>query len=159
MRLSIPILLLAALISACVAPEYEPSPPPASVPAHPAKPAPAPAPQPPPAVPEMPAPPPAIQQPQLPPPPPPGSGATSALLQQGRQQAAAGEYALATASLERALRINPRDYSLWLELGRVRLAEGDRAQAGNMARRALSLAGNDPLRRAECEALIEAAGR
>jgi Flp pilus assembly protein TadD len=80
-------------------------------------------------------------------------------LKSGRQQAAAGDYAMATASLERALRINPRDAELWLELGRVKLAQGDRAQAESMARRALSLAGSDPQRRAECEALIDAARR
>jgi Flp pilus assembly protein TadD len=80
-------------------------------------------------------------------------------LKSGRQQAAAGDYALATASLERALRINPRDAELWLELGRIKLAQGDLAQAESMARRALSLAGSDPQRRAECEALIDSARR
>jgi hypothetical protein len=150
----LPVLLLAG----CVAPDYQPPPPPATVPARVVTPAPAPAPQPPPAVPEIPVPPPQVPRPG-PPVPPPSSGATSALLQQGRQQAAAGEYALATASIERALRINSRDPALWLERARVKLAEGDRAQAGSMARRALSLAGDDPARRAQCEALIEAAQR
>lgn len=148
-----------SLTAGCVAPEYQPPPPPVSVPARVVKPAPAPSPQPPPPLPETPVPPPEMPQPQAPPPPPPSAGATASLLQQGRQQAAAGDYALATASIERALRINPRDYALWLELGRIKLAEGDRAQAQNMARRALALAGNDPVRRAECEALLGAAQR
>jgi hypothetical protein len=150
-------VLVTALAAGCAAPEYQPPLPPVSVPARVVKPAPAPPPQPPPSLPETPVPPPEIPQPQVP--PPPSAGATSALLQQGRQQAAAGDYALATASIERALRINPRDYALWLELGRLKLAEGDRTQAQNMARRALALAGNDPARRAECEALLEAAQR
>jgi Flp pilus assembly protein TadD len=66
---------------------------------------------------------------------------------------------MATSSLERALRINPRDAEVWLELGWVKLKQGDRAQAENMGRRALSLAGSDPARRARCEELIAAARR
>jgi Flp pilus assembly protein TadD len=81
------------------------------------------------------------------------------LLQQSREQSAAGNYANATSSLERALRINPRDAELWLELGRVKLKQGDYAQAENMGRRALAVAGNDPARRARCEELIMAARR
>ena len=81
------------------------------------------------------------------------------LLQQGRQYAAAGNYPLATSSLERALRINPNDADIWYELGRVKLGQGDYAQAQNMARRALALAGGDPQQRARCEALIAEAGR
>jgi Flp pilus assembly protein TadD len=91
--------------------------------------------------------------------PPASSGATAALLQQSRQQAAAGDYALATSSLERALRINPRDAELWLELGRIKLREGDYLQAESMGKRALAVAGADASRRAECEDLIAAARR
>jgi hypothetical protein len=151
---------LALLLAGCAAPVYEPAPPPAPVPPRTTIPAPpvTPAPQPP-GVPATPTPPPEVAQPQAPSAPPLSSGATASLLQQGRQQAAAGDFAMATASLERALRINPRDAALWLELGRVKLAQGDRAQAESMGRRALSLAGSDPGRRAEAEALIAAAQR
>jgi Flp pilus assembly protein TadD len=94
-----------------------------------------------------------------PPPPPASSGATAALLQQSRQQTAAGDYEMATSSLERALRINPRDAELWLELGRVKLRQGDFAQAESMGRRALAVAGADPVQREQCEELIAAAQR
>ena len=150
--------LLLALPVACTAPVQEPPPPRALPPAEtapaPPQPAPVPAPQP---VPE--AAPPAPSPPIPPPPPPASSGATASLLQQGRQYAAAGNYPLATSSLERALRINPNDADIWYELGRVKLGQGDYAQAQNMARRALALAGGDPQQRARCEALIAEAGR
>jgi Flp pilus assembly protein TadD len=101
-------------------------------------------------------------EPELPPPPEPipaplppaSSGATAALLQQSRQQTAGGDFAMATSSLERALRINPRDPELWLELGRLKLRQGDFAQAENMGRRGLAVAGADATRRAQCEELI-----
>jgi tetratricopeptide (TPR) repeat protein len=73
----------------------------------------------------------------------PASGAASAsatLLEQSRAERAAGSYAEAAASIERALRIEPDNAWLWLELGEVRLAAGDPGQAGELARRALSLA-------------------
>ncbi|MCC7258128.1 MAG: tetratricopeptide repeat protein [Gammaproteobacteria bacterium] len=151
-------LALALAIAGCTVPVYEPPPLPPV--------APAPAPPPPPApdtgnLPEVPAPAPEPLPPAPipPPPPPPSSGATAALLEQGRQQAAAGNYAMATSSLERALRINPRDADLWCELGRVKLRQGDAGQAQNMAQRGLAVAGNDPDRRARCEALLAAARR
>ncbi len=145
---------LALLVAGCMAPVYEP--PPAPPVARPGTPLPAPAPG---AVPDTPAPAPEPPPPIPAPPPPPSSGATAALLQQGRQQAAAGDYAMATSSLERALRINPRDAELWLELGRIKLRQGDYAQAESMGQRALAVAGGDSARRAQCEALISAARR
>jgi hypothetical protein len=148
----VPVLVLAA----CTAPTYEPPPAPRPV----AKPAPLPPPPPTGATVMTPAPeppPPPPPEPIPPPAPPPSSGATAALLQQGRQQATAGNYAMATSSLERALRINPRDAELWLELGQVKLKQGDRGQAANMGRRALALAGGDAALRARCEDLIAAA--
>jgi cytochrome c-type biogenesis protein CcmH/NrfG len=109
---------------------------------------------------------PAPEPPPLPPPepiPPPApaasSGATAALLEQSRQQSATGDYAMATSSLERALRINPRDAELWCELGRVKLRQGDAAQAQNMAQRGLAVAGTDVDGRAGCEAVLAEARR
>lgn len=77
-------------------------------------------------------------------PPPPGrqtmSAAGESLLLQGRSQRLAGELAQASASLERAIRIQPGQAEIWLELARVRLLEGNRDQAVQLARKALSLA-------------------
>jgi hypothetical protein len=152
------LVALAAALAGCIAPVYEP--PPQRPVARPAPPPAQPAPEPGVALPAPepePAPEPQVPEPIPSPAPPASSGATAALLQQSRQQSAAGNYPLATSSLERALRINPRDAELWLELGRVKLRQDDRAQAESMGRRALSLAGSDPVRRAQCEELIAAA--
>jgi Tfp pilus assembly protein PilF len=62
---------------------------------------------------------------------------------QAHQQAAGGDTAQATATLERALRIEPDNPLVWIELGRVRLAENNPAQADAMGRKALALASGD----------------
>jgi Tfp pilus assembly protein PilF len=72
-----------------------------------------------------------------------GNEASTALLAQARSEREAGSLEQATASIERALRIAPNDPELWLELGEIKLADGDREQAQMMARKALTLAGND----------------
>jgi len=72
--------------------------------------------------------------------PAPQSTASTALLEQGRDARDAGRYAEATASLERALRIDPNNPLLWIELAEVKAADGDRDQAREMARKALTLA-------------------
>lgn len=46
--------------------------------------------------------------------------------------------------MERALRIEPDNPLVWLELAKIRLAGGDSAQAENLARRALSLSSGAP---------------
>jgi hypothetical protein len=151
-------MLAALAVGACTVPAYEP-PPQYPVPrtAPPPPPPPAtgatvitPAPEPPPLPPP---------EPIAPPPPPASSGATASLLAQSRQQSADGNYAMATASLERALRINPRDAQLWCELGELKLRQGDRVQAESMAQRGLAVAGSDTAGRAQCEELIGAAQR
>jgi Flp pilus assembly protein TadD len=68
------------------------------------------------------------------------SPAVQTLLEQGREQRYAGEYARASASLERALRIESGEPKVWLEMGRLRYDEGNFAQAEQMGRKALSLA-------------------
>jgi len=148
---------LGAALAGCTAPVYEPPAQPRPV----TQPAPA-QPVPPVVQPEVAPPEPAPLPPAPippPPPPPPSSGATAALLEQSRSQSAAGNYPMATATLERALRINARDAEVWLELGRLKLRQGDDAQAESMGRRALSLAAGDAELRARCEALIAAAQR
>lgn len=154
---SLILVALATLTSlaACTAPVYEPppsaptsrpaprpAPPPPATGSVPAAPAPAPEPLPPP-------------EPIPPPPPPASSGATASLLQQSRRQAAAGEYGLATASLERALRINPRDADLWCELGRLKYQQGDVTQAESMTRRGLAVAGGNSGARERCQATLD----
>lgn len=88
---------------------------------------------------------------------PPVSSASQALLTQSRGHQAAGRYEQAAASIERALRIEPRQPVLWLELGNIRLKEGDFAQAESMGRKALSLATGDATLTARAEQLIAAA--
>ena len=70
-------------------------------------------------------------------------GTGQALLSQSRSLQAAGRYPEAAATIERALRIDPRQPVLWLELGTIRLKEGDFAQAESIGRKALSLATGD----------------
>ena len=69
--------------------------------------------------------------------------AASSLVTQARTQAGGGEFGPAAATLERALRIEPGNPLLWIELGRVRLAENNAAQADAMGRKALALATGD----------------
>jgi predicted Zn-dependent protease len=55
------------------------------------------------------------------------------------------------------LRIEPRNPRLWQELARVRLQQGDYAQAQNLAARSNSYAGSDGALRAENARIIEQA--
>ncbi|HVL35497.1 MAG TPA: tetratricopeptide repeat protein, partial [Burkholderiales bacterium] len=66
----------------------------------------------------------------------------------------AGRLAEAGASLERALRIEPRNPRLWHELARVRLAQGQFAQAEHLAARSNSFAAGDGTLRAQNDKLI-----
>ena len=80
--------------------------------------------------------------------------AVAGLLESARADSAAGKLATAAASLERALRIEPRNPRLWQELARVRLKQGQYAQAENVAVRSNSWAGDDKALRAENWRLI-----
>jgi predicted Zn-dependent protease len=75
-------------------------------------------------------------------------------MQSARGDVAAGRLPNAAASLERALRIEPRNPRLWQELARVRLKQGEYAQAENVAARSNSWAGSDHALRAENWRLI-----
>ena len=83
-----------------------------------------------------------------------GSAAIASLVESARADAAAGRLANAAASLERALRIEPRNPHLWQELARVRLMQGDYGQAESVAARSNSWAGGDNRLRAENWRLI-----
>lgn len=56
-----------------------------------------------------------------------------ALLDQANREISAGEYQKADVSLERALRIEPRNSVLWQKLAVVRLNQGEYQQAENLA--------------------------
>jgi Tfp pilus assembly protein PilF len=78
-------------------------------------------------------------------------------MESARADAGAGRLANAAASLERALRIEPRNPRLWQELARVRLKQGEYAQAESLAARSNAWAGGDEPLRAENLRLIEQA--
>ena len=86
----------------------------------------------------IPAPPAAIENPAI-----------ASLMDGARADVAAGRLVNAAASLERALRIEPRNPRLWQELARVRLKQGEYAQAESTAARSNSWAGGDSSLRAE----------
>lgn len=79
------------------------------------------------------------------------------LLQQSRTQRAAGSLPTAKASLERALRLDPNNPEIWVELGEIELQTGNTSQAATMARKALSLAGRNGSVAARAERLLRAA--
>lgn len=72
------------------------------------------------------------------------SGPVLALLTSARQQESSGDLNSASASLERALRIAPREPQVLYRLAQVRLDQGDAAQAEQLARRGLSYASGRP---------------
>jgi tetratricopeptide (TPR) repeat protein len=147
----ISLLAAASLLSACsifrAGPSESPSSAPTTAPptAQPGTAQPEPGIPPPPAVPEQPRPPP--KQFKLGP-------ATAALVAQAHKQETGGNYAPAAATIERALRIEPENPLLWIELGQIRLSEGNAAQADGMGHKALALATGDVQAQASAWRLI-----
>ena len=128
------VAALALLLGGCPAPWTRPGPQ-GNAPAVPQPQAPAPAPPPAPVTP-----------PPRPPPPPREnrlSPATRSLVTQAHTLLAHGDIDGASATLDRALRIEPSNPLLWIELGRVRLVDGNAHQAEVCARKALALASGD----------------
>jgi predicted Zn-dependent protease len=82
------------------------------------------------------------------------SPATNALVQQAHAQAHAAAFAPAAATIERALRIEPENPLLWIELGQIRLSENNPAQANAMGHKALALATGDPQAQASAWRLV-----
>lgn len=80
---------------------------------------------------------------------PSDNSAVVALLRKSESQSSAGQLDAASASLERALRIEPRNPVLWQKLARVRLEQKDYPQAENLAAKSNSLAGKDRRLRAD----------
>jgi Tfp pilus assembly protein PilF len=85
------------------------------------------------------------------------SGASATLLAQSRVERDEGDYPQASALLERALRIDPNNPVLWIELGELHLTAGNDEQAAAMARKALTLAGGERSLEAQAERLLRAA--
>jgi predicted Zn-dependent protease len=85
--------------------------------------------------------------------------AVVALLDQAEQQANAGELEPAAASLERAIRIDPRNPVLWYHLATVRLSQGESSQAEQLAAKSNSLAAGNQVQQARNWRLIAQARR
>lgn len=137
------LLFLVLTVAACrslISPERPPNPPAGSATAQPTPESAAPSP----AAPALPVP---TRQYHL-------GNAASALVTQAHARAAAGDYPAATATLERALRIEPENPLTWIELGRIQLAAGNAPQADNMGHKALALASGDPNAQAAAWRLI-----
>lgn len=66
--------------------------------------------------------------------------AVTSLIRQARAQRQAGQPDQAAASLERALRIEPRNYFVWSALGQTYLAQKNYAQAESVAQKSTVLA-------------------
>lgn len=87
------------------------------------------------------------------------SPALLALMEQADQYEGQGQFDAALAQLERAQRIAPRDPMVYLQLSRLRLSMGEPDRAEQLARRGLSLSGQDPELVAAFEALLKKLGR
>lgn len=78
-----------------------------------------------------------------------GNRAVVALLDRAQHDVLTGKREAAGASLERALRIEPRNPWLWHELAQLRLTQGQYAQAITLAKKSNSFAGGQ--RRVQAE--------
>jgi len=70
-----------------------------------------------------------------------------------------GQYNIAAAQLERALRIEPSNPHIWHALARVRFNQGRYGQAANLAAKSNALARGDQELRAQNQQIIEMARR
>jgi predicted Zn-dependent protease len=91
----------------------------------------------------------ATAAPELPPPVMSGNRAVIALLDLAHTDNEAGRREAAGASLERALRIEPRNPWLWHQLAQLRLTQGQYQQAISLARKSNSFAGHQSRVQAE----------
>lgn len=90
----------------------------------------------------------------------PRSPAVTALLAMARDDRAEGRDEQAAVRLERALRIQPRDPLVWLELARIYYDRGEFATAAQFADKAERLAGlDDALRKQAADLLTDARRR
>ena len=71
------------------------------------------------------------------------SPASKALVSQAQAQRKKGDLPGASVSLDRALRIEPNNPLLWIEMGRLRMDQRNFPQAENMGRKALAMSVGD----------------
>ncbi len=71
------------------------------------------------------------------------SGTVLALLNTAKGQEQAGNLAGSAATLERALRVQPRNAVLWNKLAHIRFKQGKYSQAASLARKSNGLAGGN----------------
>lgn len=153
MRVIATVACAALLLAGCQLPNpYRTPPAPA--------PAPAPAPTPPPPAGEPPTVP--VEPTPAPTPLPPApvtrtyklGAAAQSLVTTARAQMAKGDLDAASGTLDRALRIEPRNPLLWIELGKLRLEQKEPKQAESYGRKALALATGDKRAQAQANALL-----
>jgi uncharacterized protein HemY len=82
------------------------------------------------------------------------SPASKALVSQAQTQRKRGDLPGAAVSLDRALRIEPNNPLLWIELGRLRMDQGNFPQAEGMGRKALAMSVGDDGTQAQAWQLI-----
>lgn len=80
--------------------------------------------------------------------------ASKALVTQAEAQRKKGDLPGATVTLERALRIEPSNPLLWIEMGRLRMDQQNYAQAEGMGRKALSMSIGDDRTQSQAWELI-----
>ncbi len=85
------------------------------------------------------------------------SPAVRKLLRQAAVQRRAGDHAAAQASIERALRIEPRNPRLWNRLAHLYAEQGQYARVESFAAKSNALAGGDPVLQADNWQLIATA--
>jgi Tfp pilus assembly protein PilF len=102
-----------------------------------------------------------VESPASPPAAPPGTTsqkpenvAIAGLMDSARKDASSGKLGSAAASLERALRIEPRNPRLWHELAVIRYRQADYGQAESLAARSNTYAGTDADLRAANQKVI-----
>lgn len=80
--------------------------------------------------------------------------ASKALVSQAEAQRKKGDLPGATVTMERALRIEPNNPLLWIEMGRLRMDQRNFAQAEGMGRKALSMSVGDDRTQSQAWQLI-----
>jgi predicted Zn-dependent protease len=83
--------------------------------------------------------------------------AVAALVAEAERQRSDGDLVGAAGSIERALRIEPRNAHLWNRLAHLRMQQGQGGMAADLAAKSISLAGGDiPLQRNNWELIARA---
>ena len=82
------------------------------------------------------------------------SPASKALVAQAQTQRKKGDLPGATVTLERALRIEPNNSLLWIEMGRLRMDQHNYVQAEGMGRKALAMSVGDDQTQSQAWQLI-----